>query len=74
MMDRPKIFVSYSSKNRDDLEKLQPFLKPLERNRLIDYWADTRLEGGDRWEEEIDEALDDATVALLLISEHFCRL
>jgi hypothetical protein len=34
-------------------------------------WTDGRLQGGDRWREEISAALDAATVAVLLISQEF---
>ncbi len=70
-MPGPKVFVSYSHRNQEALAQLQRFLRPLEREGLIAAWADTALEGGDDWEREIDEALAEATVAVLLISQDF---
>jgi hypothetical protein len=67
----PKVFVSYSHRDGKALEQLQRFLRPLEREGLLAAWADTRLQGGDDWAHEIDEALDVATVAVLLISQDF---
>ncbi len=42
-MATPRVFVSYSHENRQALERLQTFLKPLERDGLIDCWDETRL-------------------------------
>jgi TIR domain-containing protein len=67
----PRVFVSYSHRDEKALEQLQRFLRPLERDGLIAAWADTRLEGGDDWKREIDQALAEATVAVLLISQDF---
>jgi len=67
----PKIFISYSHRDQKALEQIRRFLRPLERDRLIDWWADTRIEPGDQWAAEIDQALDRATVAVLLISQDF---
>ena len=68
---RIKVFVSYSHKDKKWLERLQVHLKPLERDGVIDLWVDTKLQGGDRWREEIQKALDAARVAILLVSADF---
>ncbi len=52
-MATPRVFVSYSHENRQALERLQTFLKPLERDGLIDYWDDTRLQAGEDWQSAI---------------------
>jgi hypothetical protein len=70
-MPKPQVFVSYSRKDLDALEQLRDFLRPLERDGLIDAWTDQRIEGGEDWEREIEEALDRSTVAVLLISQRF---
>lgn len=66
-----KIFVSYSHRDEKALEQIQRFLRPLERDGLLATWADTRLEGGEDWRQEIEQALAEATVAVLLISQDF---
>ena len=69
--ERTKLFISYSHKDTWALERLQVFLKPLEREGLVDRWDDTRLRTGQRWKEEIRQALESARVAILLISQDF---
>lgn len=68
---RNSVFISYSHLDRDYLDRLIVHLKPLEKKGLIDLWVDTRLYAGDRWKEEIEKALDRATVAILLVSADF---
>ncbi len=70
-MPSPRIFISYSHRDEKALGQLQRFLRPLERDGLIELWADTRIQPGDPWAAEIDQALDRATVAVLLISQDF---
>src|SRR4030095_12696209 len=68
---RNKVFVSYSHKDREWLERLQVHLKPLERNGLVELWDDTKIRPGDEWRKEIVSALNSATMAVLLISADF---
>lgn len=68
---RRTVFVSYSHKDRRALDRLQVHVRPLERDGLIDLWADTRLQAGDRWREDISSALQRARVAVLLVSADF---
>ena len=65
---RTKVFVSYSHKDAKWLEDLQPFLKPKD---IIDWWDDTRIKAGSNWRIAIDEALEQAKVAILLVSQNF---
>ncbi len=65
------VFISYSHYDRDYLDRLLVHLKPLEKEGLIDLWVDTRLHAGDRWKKEIEKALENATVAILLVSADF---
>ena len=37
------IFISYSHKDKEYLERLQVHLKSLERDGIIDYWDDTKI-------------------------------
>jgi len=69
--DRPRVFISYSHADSEYLDRLLVHLKPLEREGLLNLWVDTRLRAGDRWKEEIEKALGEATVAVLLLSADF---
>lgn len=66
-----KVFVSYSHKDKEYLDRLLIHLKPLESAGLIDPWVDTQLKAGDRWKQEIELALQSASVAIILVSADF---
>ena len=70
-MARTKVFVSYSHQDRAWLEKLRTHLAVLERKKLIHVWSDTRIAVGADWQEEVDEAMREAKVAVLLITPGF---
>ncbi len=65
------VFISYSHNDRIYMDRLLVHLKPLEKEGLIDLWVDTRLKAGDRWKKEITKALNEANVAILLVSADF---
>ena len=69
--ESPKIFVSYSRKDKKWLERLQVHLKPLESDGVVDLWDDTEIKAGADWEAEIERALVEAKAAILLISADF---
>lgn len=68
---RPKIFVSYAHTDKEWLDRLNVHLKPLERSHNVELWTDQKIGVGKRWLDEIESALDDAHVAVLLVSAHF---
>lgn len=68
---RRKVFISYSHKDTEWLERLQIHLKPLEREGILDIWADTKIIAGMQWREEIQNAIESSTVAIVLVSADF---
>jgi hypothetical protein len=50
------------------LERVRLHIRPLKPRGLIDIWADTRIQAGSLWREEIRQALTPARVVFLLTS------
>ncbi len=70
-MSTPSVFISYSHKDKDLLWPLVAQLKALEQAGLLEVWADTRIDAGDKWYPEIEGAMRKAAVAVCLVSEYF---
>lgn len=68
---RRLIFVSYSHSDDYWLSRLQVHLKPLARDGRIETWDDTQIQVGDEWRSEIRKAVENCSVAVLLISADF---
>ena len=67
---RDLVFVSYSHLDKKWMDRLRVMLKPFERQGL-NVWADPYIEVGQRWEREINTALQRACVGVLLVSPDF---
>jgi hypothetical protein len=63
--------VSYSSQDREWLERLRTHVAVLDRRNLIHVWSDDQLQAGADWREGIEGALSQSRVAVLLISPAF---
>ena len=68
---RNRVFVSYSHMDEHWLHRMLVHLTPLQKEGVIDVWSDTRLRPGDDWKVEIEQALENASVAVLLVSADF---
>jgi WD40 repeat protein len=67
----PSVFISYSHKDEVWKDRLASHLGVLEKQELLDLWDDRRIEAGEEWFEEIEAAIEDADVAVLLVSADF---
>ena len=66
------VFVSYAHKDKAFLDnEVLPFLGYLELRELIRLWDDRLIGTGDDWYTEIADKLDQAKVAVLLITPNF---
>ncbi len=71
-MTKPTIFISYSHMDEVWKDRLRPHLKMLEQAGLgIVIWDDRSIDGGAAWYNEIKQAMDEAVVAVCLISADF---
>jgi len=68
---RDQVFISYSHKDRQWLERFQVALKPFVRNQAFKVWADQQINTGAEWPTEIDRALDSTRTAVLLVTPEF---
>lgn len=70
-MDESQIFISYSHKNKRELEMLRSHLTYLEHTHNLQVWDDQSILPGMRWRDALDTALQTAKVAVLLVSADF---
>ena len=70
-MPRTNIFICYSHKDKKWIDRLMVHLRPLSLAGIADDWADTKIDPGQKWRDEIKKALQQAKVAILLISIDF---
>lgn len=69
---KPKIFISYSHKDKEWKDRLVEHLNVLVKADFFDLWVDSEeIEAGDLWREKIDEGLNTASIGIFLISRHF---
>lgn len=63
---RSNIFLSYSSKDRQPVERLAEKLKA----QGFEVWTDREILPGEDWQSAIETALDQASVFLFILSEN----
>jgi len=72
-----KVFISYSHFLSAPVTRMRAGLtdcssmRPLQRSGEIELWADTRIAPGATWIKEIETALAEVNIAVLLISADF---
>lgn len=66
-----RIFVSYAHEDKKWADALSTFLAPWLRQSRVRLWDDRQIVAGADWESEIDAAIEEASVAVLLVTAHF---
>ena len=69
-MSGPTIFISYSHKDEKWKNRLVKHLGVLHNQDLLELWDDRQIVAGQEWSQEIQKAMDRASIAILLISAH----
>lgn len=65
------IFISYSHKDIDHLERLNVHFAPLRDYHNIVSWDDQRIKPGDQWESEIKKSFQGAGIVFVLVSADY---
>ncbi|MGA2568943.1 MAG: TIR domain-containing protein [Terracidiphilus sp.] len=70
------VFVSYAREDKRWLDpeyrfNLIPFLVESLRRHNVVFWFDTELKPGDEYKRNIDSEIDQARIAILVVSQHF---
>jgi internalin A len=68
---RDQVFISYSHRDKRLMEELLTHLKPLLRSGSVKAWSDKQITAGSKWYDEIRGALNETSVAVLLVSPDF---
>lgn len=68
---RKSVFVSYAHKDRKWADELVTYLAPWIRDGRLDLWEDSRISPGENWQEAIKAALEEAIVAVPLVTKDF---
>lgn len=71
MDSKVNIFIAYAREDDALRARLEKHLATLKRRDYINTWYDGKIEAGSEWKEEIDVALNNADIILLLISADF---
>ncbi len=66
-----RVFIGYCAQDKKWLERLQSHLKPLERDGLIELWADTQVQPGEYGLATMRDVIAATDVAVLLLSVDF---
>lgn len=68
---RTQVFISYSHRDSEWLDRLKVHLKPLVRESTIEVWEDTGVAMGVDWAADVRAAVQRANIAILLVSADF---
>jgi hypothetical protein len=67
-VNEPIVFIGYSHRDEVWKDRLVAHLGVSQQQGLFELWDDRRIVSGDKWLDEIQKSLDNAPVAILLVS------
>ena len=70
-IEKLKVFISYSHKDKNDINEFRKHLAPLKNNGLIEDWYDRMIISGQDFQNKINNNLEDADIICLFISANF---
>ncbi len=68
---KPSVFISYSHKDEAWKDRLMTHLQVLALEDYFEVWDDRQIATGDDWFPEIEQAIEQASLAVLLVSVNF---
>jgi hypothetical protein len=71
MPERDLVFFSYNHTDSRWLEPIRSAIEPYVLDEKLKVWSDHQIEVGNRWNNEIQDALAKTRVAVLLLSQRF---
>jgi len=66
-----KIFISYSHEDVKYKDMLVEQLEVLKLENFCEYWVDTDIKTGTNWLPQIQKAIEEADIAVLMVSAGF---
>jgi len=70
-MTQSVVFIAYDNQDEPEKDRLLSHLSVLNKAGLIDLWSNDRIDPGAIWQAEIEQAMTQARVAILLITANF---
>ena len=70
-MTTPEHFHQLQPQRRGMKDRVLTHLRVLEMEGMLDVWDDRRIEAGDDWFTEIEQAINAANIAIFLVSANF---
>src|SRR5688500_11143181 len=62
------VFISYSHKDKGWKDRLVRQLEVLKLQGYLDLWIDSKIGAGEDWYKQIQDAMEQAKIAILLVS------
>lgn len=60
------VFISHKSQDKEQLTRIENFLEA----KGITYWSDSKMSGGSKWMNEIEEGIQQSEIMLYLLSQN----